>query len=542
MNNGLGATKAMKLKHTFLLRRFTDIMGFLADILDALKETPIFNTLLAIDMDVLTNDAGLFGSNLNNPTQDNPVLRAVIDACLHLHPKPLAILVGSPKSCEKLTASDSFDLPIVYAPPPSKEAVMTHAIERYLPRIYQKEAFAPIKQLLLDEADNSICSVQFIDQTVREIAFFLENWTGYSTDESMFDQVMEKIRKSVRRNLLSAKTAGRKGYTGEHRSRSGCIRLTQEQVRALQQLEAFLSEKVKGQDEMVKELASAMRQYILFGDLSRPLGLLIAGATGVGKGLALKTLADFMSQYFNVLGDDNHQYLYTEATQFSDHEVEKWTLRGTPPGLVGFGNTPLLKTLRPYSIWELAEIERSGASTWLWEFIMELLTEGFWRAGDGTANALPLGVIIALTTNLGTDKQPLGFHPPNSQEQVNSKCLTAIRQFFPPAFLGRISKIIMAAPIAPETFRTIAKIELSKYSARITETYNTQFSFGDGLLDFIVAESDCQRYGARNFATTVGRVFSEQVILDGICGAITADGEREIFIDHADGEFKIESR
>src|SRR4029077_2598090 len=95
-------------------------------------------------------------------------------------------------------------------------------------------------------------------------------------------------------------------------------------------MEEKLRERVVGQEEAIKAVASAVRRARAgLQDPNRPIGsFLFLGPTGVGKTELCKALAEF-------LFDDEHAMLRIDMSEFMEkHSVAG--LIGAPPGYVGY--------------------------------------------------------------------------------------------------------------------------------------------------------------------------------------------------------------
>jgi ATP-dependent Clp protease ATP-binding subunit ClpC len=203
-------------------------------------------------------------------------------------------------------------------------------------------------------------------------------------------------------------------------------------------LEAKLKERVKGQDQAVREVARVVKRARAgLADPRRPLGVfLFAGPTGVGKtelGLALA----------EALFDEEDAILRLDMSEYMEkHQVSR--LIGSPPGYVGYEEEGQLTgrlRRRPYSVVLLDEIEKAHKD--VQHLFLQLFDAG--RLTDARGNlADGRNAIFIMTTNLGA-KEALGLI--KQREPYQEKLHAAIEDHFTPEFLNRIDRIVYFEPL-----------------------------------------------------------------------------------------------
>jgi len=215
-------------------------------------------------------------------------------------------------------------------------------------------------------------------------------------------------------------------------------RLSEDESKKLIGLAEQLKERVKGQDEAVKEVARVVKRARAgLADPRRPLGVfLFAGPTGVGKtelGLALA----------EALFDEEDAILRLDMSEYMEkHQISR--LIGSPPGYVGYQEEGQLTgrlRRRPYSVILLDEIEKAHDD--VQHLFLQLFDAG--RLTDARGNlADGRNAIFVMTTNLGA-KEAMGFigKPVTFREKLQ----TAIEKYFTPEFLNRIDRIVYFKPL-----------------------------------------------------------------------------------------------
>lgn len=235
-------------------------------------------------------------------------------------------------------------------------------------------------------------------------------------------------------------------------------RVTQSDRQRLLELRSGLSAQVLGQDEAVEEVVRAVcRGRLGLADSARPVAsMLFLGPTGVGKTALCKALADC------VYGSRDALIRLDMSEYMEQHAVSR--LIGAPPGYVGHGEGGELTEKvrrRPYCVVLLDELEKAHRDvTSILLQIMEdgVLTDSMGRHVD-FRNA-----IVVMTSNLGSgrkDLETVGF-----LSGGNGGAQKALREYFPPEFLGRLDCVTTFRPLSREVMEKIAEKELFAAASR----------------------------------------------------------------------------
>ena len=145
------------------------------------------------------------------------------------------------------------------------------------------------------------------------------------------------------------------------------------------------------------------------------------------------------------------------------------TLKGSPPGYVGFGEGGVLTEAirrRPYSVLLLDEIEKAHPD--VSELFYEVFDKGTMEDGEGRVVDFKNNIIL-LTTNAGSDRIARLFEDTGAApdpETIVRALKPELNAIFKPAFLGRMV-IVPYYPLADETMTNIVKLKLKKIKQRM---------------------------------------------------------------------------
>jgi type VI secretion system protein VasG len=228
-------------------------------------------------------------------------------------------------------------------------------------------------------------------------------------------------------------------------------------------------------------------------DPSKPQGVfLLVGPSGVGKTETALAISD-------LLYGGEHNVITINMSEFQEaHTVS--TLKGSPPGYVGYGEGGVLTEAvrrKPYSVVLLDEIEKAHPD--VLELFFQVFDKG--RMEDGEGREIDFkNTIILLTTNAGTDTiMKLTADPetmPDHQGLVKA-LKPELDKTFKPAFLGRMV-IIPYFPVRDEVLKQIVRLKLGKVQRRLRDTHRIELVAGEPVIDAIAARCTEVESGARN--------------------------------------------
>jgi len=259
-------------------------------------------------------------------------------------------------------------------------------------------------------------------------------------------------------------------------------------------LEKHLGARIIGQEQALQAISRRLRTSKAgIEDPNKPVGVfMLVGPSGVGKTETALALSD-------LLYGGEHNLITINMSEFQEpHTVS--TLKGSPPGYVGYGEGGVLTEAvrrRPYSVVLLDEMEKAHPD--VMELFYQVFDKGVMEDGEGRQITFK-NTIIILTTNAGTDTMmKLCADPetmPDSEGLVKA-LKPELDKTFKPAFLGR-TVIIPYLPIRDDALRQIIRLKLGKVERRLAESHKVTLTYGDPMVAEIATRCTEVESGARN--------------------------------------------
>ena len=270
-------------------------------------------------------------------------------------------------------------------------------------------------------------------------------------------------------------------------------RMVKNEIEAVLNLAETLNQRVIGQRHALEIIARRIQtSRAKLDNPNKPIGVfLLCGPSGVGKTETALTLAEALYG-----GEQN--VITINMSEFQEaHTVS--TLKGSPPGYVGYGEGGVLTEAvrrRPYSVVLLDEVEKAHSD--VHELFFQVFDKGWMEDGEGRDIDFK-NTIILLTSNVGTDlimsmcKDPELMPEP---EGIAKALRDPLLKVFPAALLGRLV-VIPYYPLGDAMLASIVRLQLGRIARRVAEHHGIPFTYDDEAVKLIVSRCTEVESGGR---------------------------------------------
>ena len=270
-------------------------------------------------------------------------------------------------------------------------------------------------------------------------------------------------------------------------------RMVKNEIKAVLELTQNLERRVLGQTHALEAIAKRIQtSRAKLDNPNKPIGVfLLAGTSGVGKTETALALAE------TLYGGESNMITINMSEFQEAHTVS--TLKGAPPGYVGYGEGGVLTEAvrrRPYSVVLLDEVEKAHSD--VHEIFFQVFDKGMMEDGEGRMIDFK-NTIIILTTNVGTEMIDSMCKDPELMPGIDA-IAAALRKplldAFPAALLGRMVTVPYL-PLTPDVLRKIILLQLGRVVARVNENHKAQLKYDDAVIDLILSRCTETESGGR---------------------------------------------
>lgn len=352
------------------------------------------------------------------------------------------------------------------------------ALSRRFQRIHVREPHAKETLTILKGIAPSFAEhhkTSFSPEILQEIVQLTERFLPTQRFPDKAIDVLDELgaraagRKATRNDLLAsfAEQSGMPLTSLETSDRDRLANLAKE-----------LSERIVGQDEVIRTVSSALvRAKLGLAPGERPLAsFLFAGPSGVGKTALAKELA-------SALGLGKKAFLRLDMSEFAEsHSVSR--LIGSPAGYVGYKERAQLTDSvkeHPSLVVVFDEFEKAHRN--VHHLLLQILEEGELRDASGTVVDFRNTIVIA-TTNAAKElfeKQALGF---TDKERSSTHLREHLEERFSGELLNRFDALCLFKPLSPADLQKIVRKEITTLRTRL-KAQGVSLSLPADVLSFL---------------------------------------------------------
>ncbi|MDR2433994.1 MAG: type VI secretion system ATPase TssH, partial [Treponema sp.] len=310
-------------------------------------------------------------------------------------------------------------------------------------------------------------------------------------------------------------------------------RMVKDEIKGILALEDELNRRVVGQEQGITVIAKRVTTARAnLADPNKPTAvIMLAGPSGVGKTETALALAE------QIYGSEE-QIITINMSEFQEaHTVS--TLKGAPPGYVGYGEGGVLTEAvrrKPYSVILLDEVEKAHPD--VHEIFFQVFDKG--QMEDGAGRLVNFrNTLILLTTNVGdstiaemcADEENLP-----DPTVVEAAIRGDMARVFPAALLGRL-QVVPYYPLSKKALFGIIEAKLGKISKRVAENYRAELTVTDAVKEEIIRRCDNAASGARLIDSVVSNTLLPEISAEFLRNTMEGRSFKTAVIDAKENEF-----
>jgi type VI secretion system protein VasG len=313
-------------------------------------------------------------------------------------------------------------------------------------------------------------------------------------------------------------------------------RMVRDDAQSVLRLAETLSARVVAQPDALETISRRIRTArARLDNPNKPVGVfLLCGPSGVGKTETALALSEALYG-----GEQNLVTINMSEFQES-HTVS--TLKGAPPGYVGYGEGGVLTEAvrrRPYSVVLLDEIEK--AHTDVHEIFFQVFDKGWMEDGEGRHIDFRNTVII-MTSNVGTDLVMQLCEDPTLRpdpEPLAQALREPLLKVFAPALLGRLV-VVPFYPLHADALHRIIRLQLDRIAARLDANHGIAFAYDDSAVELVARRCTAIESGGRMIDAILTHTILPRLSEEVIGATVSARKLAGVRLSAAEDDFQYE--
>jgi type VI secretion system protein VasG len=310
-------------------------------------------------------------------------------------------------------------------------------------------------------------------------------------------------------------------------------RMVKNEIDTVLKLADIVGQRVIGQRHALEMIAKRIQtSRAALENPGKPIGVfLLAGPSGVGKTETALALSEALYG-----GEQN--LITINMSEFQEaHTVS--TLKGAPPGYVGYGEGGVLTEAvrrRPYSVVLLDEVEKAHPD--VHEIFFQVFDKGFMEDGEGRRIDFK-NTLILLTSNVGSEQIMAMCQDPKrtpTPDAIAQALRAPLLDVFPAALLGRIVTIPYY-PLSDEMLGTIVRLQLDRIVQRMQENHEITFSYEPTVAELIASRCTELESGARMVDALLTNTLLPRLSQELLTRMVAGTKVHTAQVSVADGEF-----
>jgi type VI secretion system protein VasG len=311
-------------------------------------------------------------------------------------------------------------------------------------------------------------------------------------------------------------------------------KMVKNEIESVLNLASTLEQRVIGQRHALDSIGQRVRTSRAgLDNPSRPVGVfMLVGPSGVGKTETALALAE------SLYGGEQNLITINMSEYKQEHTVS--TLKGAPPGYVGYGKGGVLTEAvrrRPYSVVLLDEFEKAHKA--FHELFFQVFDKGVMEDGEGRMISFK-NTIILMTSNVGSDLIINMCKDPDlmpSPEGVAKAVREPLRKVFPDALLGRLI-VVPYYPISDAMLKSIIHLQLGRIGKRIQEQQKVPFTYDEKVIDLIRSRCTEVESGARAVDAILTNTVLPEISTEFLKQLTEGTQPRRVHVAATDGAFQ----